>query len=242
LHNKNSYITNIYMKFYLVCGIKKRKNMRKIILIITLTLGLFSCNNKAKIQKENQSKNTLQIVSTKEKNWKIFIKDKKNYSTTFIDELNASNYSEPIKLIDNHIIVGKDTTDFPHDLNIDQTTVFKATKDKRNYDLTVTRINETTLKFIFKLTDNEQKTLHSEKGEATLGAMFFLASEVDEDEQTGEAYGSSEYWKKKNDSWLSIRVGGKDNNGKLRSIITYGCSDKKKKELNLDECPILRTE
>jgi len=212
--------------------------MRQIILIISLSLGLYSCNNKT----DTQSKATLQTVLIKQKQCKIIIKDKTNYSATFIDELIASNYKEPIKLIDNHIIVGKDTTNFPHDLNINQTTVFKATKDKRNYDLTVTRINETTLKFIFKLTDNEQKTLHTETGEATLGAMFFLASEVDEDDQTGEAYGSSEYWKKKNDSWLSIRVGGKDNNGKLRAIISYGCDNKNKKELNLDECPILRTE
>ena len=216
--------------------------MRQFTLIMTLALGLFACNNKTEKRKENQSKGTIQTIPTKEKQSKIFIKDKTKYSATFINELTASNYNEQIKLIDNYIVVGKDTTEFPHNLNINQTTIFKATKDKKCYDLTVTRINETTLKFIFKLTDNEQKTLHTETGEATLGAMFFLASEVDEDDQTGGAYGSSEYWKKKNDSWLSIRIGGKDNNGKLRAIITYGYDDKNNKELNLDDCPILRNE
>lgn len=216
--------------------------MRQVMLIITVALGLLNCNNKSEKQEESQSKDTLQTSLAKGKQDKVFIKDKTKYSTTFIDELIASNYSEPIKLIDGLIIVGKDTTDFPHDLNINQATVFKATKDKKEYSLTVTRINETTIKFIFKLSDTEQKNVHIEKGEATLGAMFFLAFEVDEDDQTGEAYGSSEYWKKKKDSWLSIRVGEKDNDGKLRAIIAYSCDDKNKKESNLNNCPILRTE
>jgi len=216
--------------------------MRQFTLIMTLALGLFACSNKTEKQKENKSKDTLQIAPTKEKQSKIFIKDKTKYSATFINELTASNYNEPIKLIDKYIVVGKDTTEFPHDLNVNQTTIFKATKDNKNYDLTVTRINETTLKFIFKLTDNDQKTLHTESGEATLGAMFFLASEVDEDDQTGEAYGSSEYWKTDNDGRFSARIGSKDDNGKLRATITYWCDGKRKDKINLDDCPTLRTE
>lgn len=66
---------------------------------------------------------------------------------------------------------------------------------------------------------------------------------MDEDTELGEGYGSSEYWDNSNNCWFSIRIGiGKDENKKQRAKLTYGCEDKSKQRLNLDECPTLRTE
>jgi len=184
---------------------------------------------------------TLQTDSDDKQLQDIYIKDKSQYDQTFIDGL--ADYNEPIKLIDNFIITGKDTTYFPEDLNLNNATTFKAIKDNNKYLLTVTRTNLTNLTYNFQLTDKDNKTIDNKSGKAILGSMFFLASENDEDSQTGNGYGSYEYWDKTNDCWFSIRVGiGKDDNGKQRAMLNYGCNDKSKQTLNLDECPTLRTE
>ena len=94
-----------------------------------------------------------------------------------------------------------------------------------------------------KITDKENKVINTKSGIAVLGSMFFLASEMDEDSETGDGYGSSEYWDRANDCWFAIRVGiGKDHNGKQRAMLNYGCEDKNKQRLNLEDCPTLRTE
>lgn len=171
----------------------------------------------------------------------IYIKDKSQYDQTFIDGL--ADYNEPIKLIDKYILTGKDTTYFPDDLSLNKTTTFKATKDNNKFVLTVTRTNLTNLTYSFQFIDKDNKTIDTKSGKAILGSMFFLASEIDEDSQTGYGYGSTEYWDKTNDCRFAIRIGiGKDDNGKLRAALKYGCNDKSKQNLNLDECPTLRTE
>lgn len=216
--------------------------MKQPIYILTLVFGLWSCNNKTVEKTADQnSVDTLQTVSADKPKLRIYIKDKTQYDQTFIDGL--ADYNEPIKLIDNFIITGQDTTYFPEDLNLNKATTFKATKDNYKYVLTVTRTNLTNLTYEFQLTDKDNKTVDTKSGKAILGSMFFLASENDEDSETGDGYGSCEYWDKTNDCWFAVRIGiGKDDNGKFRTMLNYGCDDKKKQTLNLDECPTLRTE
>lgn len=184
---------------------------------------------------------TLQTETSDKQLHNIYIKDKSQYDQTFIDGI--TDYNEPIKLIDNFIITGQDTTYFPEDLNLNKTITFKGTKYNYKYVLTVTRTNLTNLTYKFQLRDKDNKTVDIRSGKAILSSMFFLASEVDEDSETGDSYGSSEYWNKTNDCWFRIRIGiGKDDNGKLRAMLNYGCKEKSKQTLNLDECPTLRTE
>lgn len=145
--------------------------------------------------------------------------------------------------MDNYILIGNDTTYFPDDLSLNKVTTFKATKDNNKFVLTVTRTNLTNLTYNFQLTDKDNKIIDTKSGKAVLGSMFFLASENDEDSQIGDGYGSCEYWDKVNDFWFAIRVGiGKDDNWKLRAMLNYGCNDKSKQTLNLDQYPTLRTE
>lgn len=189
----------------------------------------------------NMHVDTLPTVSTDKQQLDIYIKDKSQFDQTFINGL--ADYNEPVKLIDNYIIAGKDTTYFPNDLSLNKATTFKATKNNNKFVLTVTRTNLTNLIYSYQLLDKDNKTIDTKSGKAILGSMFFLASEVDEDDLTGTAYGSCEYWDKANDCWLAIRIGiGKDDNGKLRAMLNYGCNDKSIQTLNLDECPTLRTE
>jgi len=216
--------------------------MKQAFYILTLALGLGSCTNRTTEKLADKSSvDTLQTVLAGKKQEEIYIKDKSQYDQTFIDGL--EDYNEPIKLIDNYIITGKDTTYFPNDLSLNKAITFKASKANNNFLLTVTRTNFTNLTYNFQLTDKDNKIIDTKAGKANLGSMFFLASEIDEDSETGEGYGSCEYWDKSNDCWLAIRIGiGKDDNGKQRAILNYGCNDKSKQKLNLDECPTLRTE
>ena len=214
--------------------------MRQTIYILILALWLCSCNNKtAEKTFDKNSVDSSKSVSADKTKLGIYIKDKSQYDQTFIDGL--ADYNEPIKLIDNFILTGQDTTYFPEDLTLNKATTFKATKDNNNYLLIVTRTNLTNLTYEFQFIDKDNKTIETKSGKAILGSMFFLASENDEDTQTKESYGSYEYWDKKNDSWFVIRIGyGKDKNGKQRALINYGCDDKSKKTIDIDDCPTLR--
>ncbi|GAB4349007.1 MAG: hypothetical protein OHK0038_28030 [Flammeovirgaceae bacterium] len=95
--------------------------MKKTIYILTLAFGLGSCNNQTteKVVDKN-SVDTLKTASADKQQLDIYIKDKSQYDQTFINGL--ANYNEPIKLIDNYIITGQDTTSFPTDLILRETT------------------------------------------------------------------------------------------------------------------------
>lgn len=230
----------------------KDKNKRAYILvlqtlicvIVYFGLNYMSANAHRWNERVINESQTLQKDTSDKQLYDIYIKDKSQYDQTFIDGL--ANYNKPIKLIDSYILTGTDTTYFPDDLRINKVTTFKATKDNNKFVLTVKRTNLTNLTnltYNFQLTDKDNKTADTKSGKAILGSMFFLASENDQDSQTGDDYGSTEYWDKTNDCWFAIRIGiGSDDNGKLRAMLNYGCNDKSKQTLELDECPTLRTE
>jgi hypothetical protein len=203
--------------------------------------GLTSCNNQTTEKTVDKNSNdSIQVASADKKQTGIFVKDKSQYDQAFIDGL--ADYNEPIKLIDNYIITGVDTTYFPNDLNLNTATIFKAIKDDSKYLLTVTRINLTSLTYSFQLTDKDNQTIDTKSGKAILFSTFFLAPEGDVDTESS-GYGSQEYWDKANDCWVSIRIGiGVDNNGKKRAKVTFGCEDKSKQTLELDDFPVMRTE
>lgn len=216
--------------------------MKNLIYVLILTCGLLSCKGQTTENADTKSADTLQTNLPAEQPSNIFIKDKSKYSQVFIDDL-TKNYKEPVKIIDNYIVLGSDTTFFPNDLALNQATIFKGTKGNNNYKLTLTRTHETTLNFTFIQTDKDGKILNTQVGEAVLGAMFFLAAEEDEDETNETTYGAYQYGKTEKDCWLSVRVGiGKDDNGKKRAKIIFGCQDSTQKTLSLDQCPTLRTE
>ena len=187
---------------------------------------------------EQHSTDTTQSASASNPRPNIYIKDKSQYDQTFIDGL--SEYNEPIKLIDNFMLIGDDTTYFPDDLSLNKEYVFEANNKGNSYVLTVKRINETTLKFNFQLFENS-KLSHTETGEAHLPSLFFLGPEGEPDSQTGDSFFSNEYLKQDNNIWLCINIGmDKDYKGKQRAKITYLFTYKSKQTSNLEECPILR--
>lgn len=166
--------------------------------------------------------------------------EKSLYDQSFIDGL--SEYNEPIKLIDNFMLIGNDTTYFPDDLILDKVYIFEGHHDSKKYKLTVTRINQTNLKFNFQLFE-KNKLFHTETGEAILPSLFFLGPEGEPDTVTGDSFFSTEYLKKDSSIWLCINIGmDKDYKGNQRAKITYHYTDESKQTANLEECPILRSE
>jgi len=223
--------------------------MKQTIYLLTLTFGLCGCNNQTKEKiVEKKSADTLQTVNAGNELQDIFIKDKSLYEQIFVDGITSldgmTGFNEQIKLIDNYILTGKDTTYFPDDLSLNKATTFKATKDNKIFVLTVTRTNLTNLSYNFQITDKDKKTVDTKSGKAILASLFFLASENDEDSQTGDVYGSYQYWDKTDTCSFSIKIGiGLDDNGKKRATLTYSCLDENKQNLNLNlnNCPTLRT-
>ena len=183
----------------------------------------------------------MQVVLTDEEGSNLYINNKSQYDQIFIDGL--AKYKERIKLVDNFIIVDSDTIYFPEDLPLKKETYFKGTSNGNHFLLSITRTSLTNLVYNFEIIGSDHETVDWRSGNATLASIFFLASETDEDSETDESYESSEYWDKSDGCELSIRVGiGKDDNGKLRAKVTFGCDDKSKGTLALDDCPTLRTE
>ncbi|MBS1613510.1 MAG: hypothetical protein JST49_11875 [Bacteroidetes bacterium] len=130
--------------------------------------------------------------------------------------LKDEDFPGSIILVDSLLINGPDTIPFPTILNLDSVYTF-ATK-KKNINLSVTRINYTTISY--RLTDYKVLWV----GYADLGPLFFLASESDDDDITGSAYGSSEYYSR--DEKLSIRIATDyDENGILRASVNHIESD-----------------
>lgn len=214
--------------------------MKQTICILTWTLLLLSCSSKTSKTVDNVSVDRSQTTADKTQS-DIYVEDRSQYDQSFIEGL--AGYNEPIRLIGNYIITGKDTTYFPDTFPLDKAIVFKGTKADSIYLLTVTRKNLTNLMYDFKLTDKDDKIIYSKSGKSVLGSSFYLGSEMDEDTQIGEGYASYEYWDNTANCWFAIRIGyGKDDNGKQRAKLKYGCEDKSKQSLKLDECPILRTE
>jgi hypothetical protein len=215
--------------------------MRQTIYILIITIGLWGCNTQTnKKTVEQNSADTTQTNSTSNQRQDIYINDKSQYDQTFINGL--ADFKEEIRLIDNYIITGTDTTYFPEDLAINNSTTFIASKDNNKFLLKVTRINMTNINYEFQLIDKNNGIVDRKSGQAILGSGFFLAPEGDIDTEMG-GYGSSEYWDKSNNCCFSVRIGiGKDDNGKQRAKVNYSCDDKNKKAIDLDECPVLRSE
>ena len=86
------------------------------------------------------------------------------------------------------------------------------------------------------------RAINNKSGRATLGSLFFLGSETDDDDETGDGYLSVEYWDNSGDCSFAIRIGEKDDKGKLRAKIKLYCKDDKLKNIGLDDNPTLRTE
>lgn len=213
--------------------------MKKSILSLMVSFGIWSCEkqNQNMISSES-SVDTSQNLTTESVN--IDPVNYLHYNQKFIDGL--SEYNEPIKIIENYLLVGQDTVYFPEELPLNKKTSFKGTKNSNDFVLNLTRTNLTNLIYDFEVVDKNSEKINSKSGVAILGSHFFVASEADEDDVTGDGYLSVEYEDNSDDCTFSLRIGEEDENGKLRAKIILFCKEGDLKNINLEDSPTLRIE
>lgn len=214
--------------------------MKRIALVPFATAVLYGCGNPTN---EKQTGET--IADTTQKvvagNANLYIKDRSLYDPHFIEGF--SNYNEPVKLIDNYLIAGADTTTFPADLPLNQKLVFKGAKGRKAYVLALTRTGLTTVAYDLQITCTDGQTISPMSGTAVLSWSFFMGTESDADEESTEGYGSSEYWDTRDSCSFSIRVGiGLDDKGRHRAKVMNTCKENDPQNIGIDECPVLRAE
>lgn len=171
----------------------------------------------------------------------LFIKDKLQYSQSFIDAVRNQKMGE-VHLYDSTMVVGKDTATFPTILKAGKMYYFKGRQGRNTFALTVIRANYSSIDYDFSLIE-KGITKYLNKGQADISPRFYVASENDEDDEAGESYGAAVYAKTEGGCTFTIRIGlDKDEKGRLRAKISQTCTDSTKTDDVLNNSPVLRTE
>ncbi len=198
-----------------------RMTLLKPILSISLAWTLFACDNPSSTEKavsilpdtratesgitgkagDNQS-----VQSDKPKA-EIIVKNRADYSETFINGLSALGYKK-FELQDSLLIIeGRDTVHFPRTPEIGKRLVLTGKKGNLSIAVTVKRINYTTIDYTTEIVE-DGKASQIKRGQANIISSFFYGAESDEHEQTGVAYLVTEYSDyRENDCYTMIRLG-----------------------------------
>jgi hypothetical protein len=210
--------------------------MKKFLVLIIFSLLFWNCNKKTKEKKTNDDKIRGSISGSKDSLYK---------NTDLFDEvfiLGLKNFKDSLIFKKGFLIYKADTIFFQKNLPLNEKSVLIGKTKGYKFMLFLTRINFTNLKYNFKVLNGQNIEIENKSGIAVLSSSFFFALEVDEDDKSGNSYGSNEYFDKKNDCFFSIRLGiENDENNKIRAKVIYECIQESKKTIKLNECPVLRS-
>lgn len=207
--------------------------------LIFLLLGtvLFSCNHSPESKEKTGSERKQQQSSSDDnshlrkpdspkKETVVIVKNKNDYSATFLSDLRKSMFKK-VKLLDSLLIIeDSDTIYFPSLPAFGESVLYTGKKDKLAIALTVTRKNYTTVNYKLEMVEFG-KASFNKTGEANVSSSFYLGSESDEDAETGEFYFVDEYSSHDADNcYIHIRISDemkrckliKTCNGKIRDI------------------------
>ncbi|NJO86589.1 MAG: hypothetical protein HC821_00400 [Lewinella sp.] len=201
------------------------------LLALACVIALLGCGPTASTNPENNNTNSFDV------------QDSSQYDPAFLKAL--GDLPDSVQLQGDYLVFAGDTSFFPTELPQNQALTFAGEQDGNTFRLSLTRTNLTTLNYTFLLTDTKQQTIDQRSGKALLNPSFFLAAEIDEDPQSGESYGSTEYLdeNEKSGCTMAIRLGvNTDAGGKSRARVSYYCADPNAFSLGLEDCPVLRTE
>ena len=217
----------------------------KYLLVFLSGILLFSCGEKpvksvrrgAAIQKERKPDKATPSQKSKPKAkepTKLIVKDKNDYSATFLEELRKSQF-EKIELRDSLLIIEeRDTIEFYAAPVFGESIVYTGGKDKLVIALTITRKNYTTLTYHLEMVEFG-KASYEEDGEAHVSSGFFFGSESEETPE-GELYFVDEYSNQKADN-CSIQIRLSDEKHSCR--LTKSCNGKLR-DINRRNFPVLR--
>jgi len=201
--------------------------MKHLLTVLTILLFISCKKDETTTVKSTTKADTTAVTSANAKT-KVYIKDRSKYAPSFIKAI--ENFGDTsissIKVIDDYIQMDNDTIHFPSELQMDKAYEFTANNKDHQYSLTVTKINYTSVHYIFSIHVGEKVT-YSSNGDAHLGTGFLLAGEVPEDEETGESYGAYEYDNDySKDGRFELLIGDADEKGRLRAIVRNYNKDK----------------
>lgn len=164
--------------------------------VVILTLYLISCGNKIyKVSEHSIDKDENQKIN-QSKSTQFYIKDKNQYSETFLTEFKAKhNIYKTVALIGDTIIINDDRENIiliPNDLHLDKLVTYEEIVDGVKYIMTVKRINLSTIQYSYFETVNG-KIKNKKQGQADLEPVFYFGAEGTFEDENENVYGMNEY-------------------------------------------------
>jgi len=190
--------------------------------------------SKSKTEHKTETQN-----KTEQKEAIVIVKNESDYSEKFINGLKKMNGFGDFKLTDNFLILkNKDTIEFPNKPEINKRIVLTAIKDNLAIALKIKRINQVSIEYVIEMTQYGKSSFKS-NGIAQISSSFFLGSESDTYEATGNSYFSTSYQNENGECFTYIRLGTQDKTPYLLGKLIKNCNGKIK-EINLENFPTLR--
>jgi hypothetical protein len=203
-----------------------------VIFTLALSSVLFGCSYSNTVEEQQNSYTKDVGKEQKEENDtfpSVSVNKPGKFSESFIKALKELIGSGQYELRDSMLIIDKkDTSYFPGTPAIGQNQTYTGKKGDLSVAIHIQRLNYTTIKYRIEIVEHG-KSSHYESGEADLNAGFFLGSEIDEDDLTGNSYPAAEFsFTASEKCFTIIRIGfdygkgmaklNKSCNGKLQSI------------------------
>jgi len=172
---------------------------------------------------------------------KLIIDNESQYSKNFVSKLRTAKGMKEIEFQEGKMILNKkDSISFPEIPDLNRKIKFTGRKENLAIALSINRINYTSIEYILEMVEFG-KSSKTTKGMADLNGFFFLGSESDTDELTGEGYFSTEFLNTKDSCYTNIRIGNleESNDRPLLAKIVKNCNGEVI-NLDLDNFPALR--
>jgi hypothetical protein len=198
---KNQFLLSLIFLLFLSCNqISKTKNQNRI---------NYDNSNLFEVQ-NNLHDSTLykMAASKKDSSFIIVIRDSSDYSLSFLKSLNkpGNNYWK-YELDSNLLIINeRDSAKFPNAPPLGHIIHLANKSEDLEINLTVKRINQSTIEYVIESrSDNKNHVV--KKGIADLYPVFYLGTEEDKDDLSGNYYSSIEYWDINDSLMTAIRIG-----------------------------------
>ena len=220
--------------------------MKSSLFIIILLVLIYSCGQNSKsgngsnsliLNQDSLSHQSKKHGDLNNNNQDLIIRDSSLYSVSFLKSLEPQKANWKFDLDgDRFIFNNSDTVLFPNAPPFNKVIFLTGSNGDLRINLFVKRILLSTIDYKLEvIKNNTPPTIKS--GLADLSPYFFLHSQLDEIDSTGNSYESNEYWDINGSDLTSIRIGkARDNNkvllGKVECKLTSI-------EINMDNCPIL---
>lgn len=200
---------------------------------------LVGCSYSNTVKEQQTSYNKDVIEKQKEENDSTVSANKPGkYSESFIKALKEIIGSGQYELKDSMLIIDKkDTSYFPGSPAIGRKQTYTRKRGDLSVAIHIQRLNYTTIKYRIEIVE-DGKSSHNETGEADLNAGYFLATETDEDDMTGNLYPAAEFsFNASDECFTSIRIGFDE--GKGMAKLNKSCKGKIR-SMSLEDFPTLR--